>query len=114
MSLRNHQQSCGVAPGWNTLILSDELRKGGELLKLCGIRIPLLGLRLLRVGILLFHQFELIKERLVADLKNLGRLPAVPSRFVQDFLNGFTLCLHSGAPADLKQRWSVVIEMLRV
>ncbi len=50
-----------------------------------------LGSEILILSILLFDDLQLIEQRFVADLQNLGRLSAIPSGLRQYSLNGLTL-----------------------
>src|SRR3954468_24568166 len=89
------------------------MRKSFE--EVCGMRIPLLGLRLLRLGSLLFYEFEFIEQCFVADLKDLRRLPSIPPGLMKHALDVFALRLHRRLASDFEQRRStIILKKLRI
>src|SRR5207248_3900009 len=74
-----------------------------------GTPIPTLGTLLLGPRLVLFFDhLELVEQSLVADFKDSSSLAAVPARLRQHPFNGFALCRHGSATANLQQRRCIV------
>src|SRR5947209_20634929 len=70
---------------------------------LSGTAMPHLGSVLLTLDLfVLFHCLQLVQQGLVADLQNLGSLPAIPSRLRQHAFDGFTLGLHGSSTSNFE------------
>ena len=68
----------------------------------CGIRVPLLGLDVLRFGTVLIHRSELVEQCFVADLEDFGGLTAIPARLKQNSFDIFSLRVHGCATTDIE------------
>jgi hypothetical protein len=91
--------------GYKADDLSRKLRKNrAGWVKKYGIAIPLLGFFVLRLCFgLLFHGFQFIQERLIADLEDLGGLTPVPACLRHDAFNGLAFRLHGSSAANFQQ-----------